>query len=244
MHGKLRNLVLTLHPVPFTNLKQATEARTPSSRRAASCFEAIEDRWLLHDSLTFAFRCAFLDRKLSTGIMSSSCSRRNELMQMIQESAELSTPPKKKRVSFSESELATVASAAEMPTRAKCGIGVAPERWSDGELAWAMKRWMQTEVQAVTPHQSDLSGSHDTSGPQTASTNERLSSIALTVTASTPEAVTNYSSTAARMASSVQRAPMYIDGVPLSLCLRCYDCPCSCAGRPTASHSRRVLSWL
>ncbi len=75
-----------------------------------------------------------------------------------------------------------------------------------------------------------LNGALGTLEPLPAPTHQRLSGVALSVCASDPDGFVHYPSSPARVPHRVQRSPMHIEGVPLALCLRCYDCPCSCAG--------------
>lgn len=57
----------------------------------------------------------------------------------------------------------------------------------------------------------------------------RLSDLALGIMSSDPDGFVRYPESPARVPHVVRASSAHIDGVPYSLCLACYDCPCSCA---------------
>ena len=75
-----------------------------------------------------------------------------------------------------------------------------------------------------------LNGSLDTLVEPPAMPRQPLSEIGRSVCSSDPDGFVHHISSPARVPHIVKKSPMHIEGVPLCLCLKCYDCPCSCVG--------------
>jgi hypothetical protein len=75
-----------------------------------------------------------------------------------------------------------------------------------------------------------LNGSLDLLVESPSMPRQPLSDIGRSVCSSDPDGFVHHVSSPARVPHIVKKSPIHIAGVPLCLCLKCYDCPCSCIG--------------